>query len=58
MLISYGRPDVHKFFTGGPYPGLSDNGDATKMHQAYGLFVRGLTYQSVTNQDLSALFVI
>ncbi|KZT24134.1 alpha/beta-hydrolase [Neolentinus lepideus HHB14362 ss-1] len=38
-------PDVHKFFTGGPYPGFTDNSDATKMHKAYGLFIRALTYQ-------------
>ncbi|EPQ52654.1 alpha/beta-hydrolase [Gloeophyllum trabeum ATCC 11539] len=43
-------PDVHKFFTGGPYPGFTDNGDATKMHQAYGLFIRALTYQPLPRE--------
>ncbi|TFK49583.1 alpha/beta-hydrolase [Heliocybe sulcata] len=43
-------PDVHKFFTGGPYPGFTDNNDTMKMHQAYGLFIRALTYQPLPRE--------
>jgi hypothetical protein len=39
------RSDIHRFFKGGPFPGYSDNGDATKMHHAYGLFIRALTHR-------------
>ncbi|KXN87003.1 AB hydrolase superfamily protein YdjP [Leucoagaricus sp. SymC.cos] len=40
------QPDVHKFFTHKGFPGFTDNTDATKMHQAYGIFVRALTYRT------------
>ncbi|KAH6903443.1 Alpha/Beta hydrolase protein [Coprinopsis sp. MPI-PUGE-AT-0042] len=43
-------PDVHKFFTHPPFTGFNDNGDATKMHQAYGVFVRALTYQPLSRE--------
>lgn len=41
------RHEVHKFFTHMSFPGFTDNTDATKMHQAYGIFVRALTCQCV-----------
>lgn len=43
-------PEVHKFFSGGPYPGFTENGDATKMHHAYALFIRALTYQPLSRE--------
>lgn len=43
-------PDVHKFFTHKGFPGFTDNTDATKMHQAYGIFVRSLTYQPLSRE--------
>jgi hypothetical protein len=36
-----------EFFQGGPYPGLTDSGDAAKMHHAYDLFIQTLTQESV-----------
>ncbi|KAF9263050.1 alpha/beta-hydrolase [Marasmius fiardii PR-910] len=43
-------PDVHKFFSHGPFPGFTDNGDATKMHKAYSTFVRTLTHQPLSRE--------
>ncbi|EAU93639.1 hypothetical protein CC1G_02869 [Coprinopsis cinerea okayama7 len=38
--------ESHRFFTHPPFPGFTDNSDATKMHQAYGLFIQSLTYRT------------
>ncbi|KAL9711956.1 hypothetical protein Ac2012v2_005030 [Leucoagaricus gongylophorus] len=42
--------EVHKFFTHMSFPGFTDNTDATKMHQAYGIFVRALTCQPLSRE--------
>ncbi|KAG2024014.1 hypothetical protein CC2G_001615 [Coprinopsis cinerea AmutBmut pab1-1] len=42
--------ESHRFFTHPPFPGFTDNSDATKMHQAYGLFIQSLTYRPLSRE--------
>ena len=47
LIHFFDRHKVHKFFTHPAFPSFTDNSNATKIHQAYSIFVRALTYQYV-----------